>query len=211
MTRPVQQGITLAFGATPYPLTIKNPDGTTFGQKHHGTDFGCPEGTDVKAAEDGKVIFSGNAGTAGNMIQVQSPTGAWRYLHNSVLYTAVGQQIKAGTVISKSGNTGGYTTGPHLHVDLAINGKYVDPMLYINGAAIMVEGEAQNDLLFLTALGRHPGGNEVGRYIGKKYEDALRDLLKNSDRVNKVDPAIREAYNPNPEVKVLPPGKYKVN
>jgi len=54
-----------------------------------------------------------------------------RYAHNSKLLVSVGQQVKQGEVIAKSGNTG-RATGPHVHFEIIINGSAVNPLKYIN-------------------------------------------------------------------------------
>lgn len=56
---------------------------------------------------------------------------------------------------------------------------------------LMIENETQNNLVFLAAVGRHAQGNEKGRYIGKTFEYALNDMLKNSYRTGTIDVAIR--------------------
>lgn len=130
MIRPVINGITLKFGATPYPLAIRNPDGSWFGFKHHGTDFGSPTGTSVKAPHSGVVEFAGYAGSAGNMVIIRKGDYRTRLLHLSKILVTQGRTVTAGQRVGLSGNTG-FTFGAHLHWDLAYKGKYVNPMNYV--------------------------------------------------------------------------------
>ena len=122
-TKPVKGG---EYGATPYPLTIRNPDGTVFGNKHHGIDDPCLVGTLVFAPEAMKIEYAGTAGTAGIMVKGTISNRQWRFLHLSKVEVRSGQSVKQGQLIGRSGNTG-YSSGPHLHFDLAVNGKYVNP------------------------------------------------------------------------------------
>lgn len=139
------------FGAAPYPIAIKNPDGTDFssqyndGQYHHaGVDWAMRVGIPILATESGTVTLSGDNGTAGKEVRVQGATGIWRYLHNSELKVGIGAQVGEGQPIALSGNTG-YTTGPHLHLYLSRGGKYVDPVKYLgnSGGSMSPEDQAK--------------------------------------------------------------------
>lgn len=130
MRHPVPNKPGYPFGAIPYPLLIKNPDGTTFGWKHGGQDYPCDVGTPVVAPHAGTVIFAGSNGSAGNEVRIASGGMQTRLLHNSVIKARVGQVVNEGDVVSFSGNTG-FTTGPHVHWYLSINGKYVNPIEYV--------------------------------------------------------------------------------
>lgn len=130
MIRPVSNKITQKFGASPYPLAIRNPDGSWFGFKHHGTDFGSPIGTSVKAPHGGTVEFAGLAGTAGNMVIIRKGDYRTRLLHLSKILVTQGRTVTAGQKVGLSGNTG-FTFGAHLHWDLARRGVYVNPMDYV--------------------------------------------------------------------------------
>lgn len=119
--------ITSRFGIRVHPIlkVIRN---------HSGTDIACPMGTNIIAANDGIVISStySNAGY-GNMIMIDHGGGVVTlYGHGSELIAEVGQTVKKGDIIMKSGSTG-WSTGPHLHFEVRINGVAVDSLPYITG------------------------------------------------------------------------------
>lgn len=85
---------------------------------HPGIDLATPVGTQVKAANSGRVIFSGwNSFGYGNMIAIVHGPTITIYAHLSAFYTNCGQDVVAGQVIGASGNTGN-SSGPHLHFEI---------------------------------------------------------------------------------------------
>ena len=130
MQHPINVKPGYRFGATPYPLRIKNPDGTLFGWKHHGQDYPAKIGTKVVAPQSGKVVLAGRNGSAGNEVRIQSGSTVSRLLHLNQIVVKVGQTVKQGQQVGTSGNTG-FTTGPHLHWSVSKSGKYVDPIAQI--------------------------------------------------------------------------------
>lgn len=98
---------------------------------HNGLDIAAPYGTQIKAACDGKVTFSGDKGSYGNLIIVDCGNGVQIYYgHCSKLYAKVGDTVKAGDVIAAVGSTGN-STGNHLHFEIKVNGVSVNPQNYI--------------------------------------------------------------------------------
>ncbi len=98
---------------------------------HNGLDIAAPLGTQIKSACDGKVIFSGENGSYGNLIIVDGGNGVQIYYgHCSKLFAKVGDIVKAGDVIAAVGSTGN-STGNHLHFEIKINGVSVNPQNYI--------------------------------------------------------------------------------
>jgi murein DD-endopeptidase MepM/ murein hydrolase activator NlpD len=110
--------------------SITSRFGPRGGRLHQGVDIGVPVGTDVHAADGGRVAVRGWVGGYGNYICIQHTRSlSTCYGHNSRLGVRKGQSVRKGALISKSGNTGN-STGPHLHFETRIGGKAVDPMRY---------------------------------------------------------------------------------
>ena len=130
MIHPINKPTGFPFGAKPYPLRIINPDGTVFGWMHGGQDYPAPVGTQVVAPHKGTVVLARSNGSAGNEVRIANGGMVTRLLHLNNFVVKVGQAVAEGQPIGTSGNTG-FTTGPHLHWYLSINGKYVNPILYI--------------------------------------------------------------------------------
>ena len=98
---------------------------------HTGTDIACAFGTPIKAVADGTVIFSAYNGSYGNLIKIDHGNGVetW-YAHCNKLYKDVGEKVKAGDKIAEVGLTGN-TTGAHLHLEIRVNGKTINPQKYL--------------------------------------------------------------------------------
>ncbi len=100
---------------------------------HYGVDIVVPQNTPVKAVAPGRVIFAAWTPDDGNVIILMHPDNYLSvYKHNSRLLKKKGDQVAAGEVISRAGNTGERTTGPHLHFELWHNGHALDPEMYLN-------------------------------------------------------------------------------
>lgn len=98
---------------------------------HKGVDIATPTGTTIKASSGGTVTHAGWASGYGYLVTIKHPDGTeTRYGHLSKVLVSVGQSVKQGQTIAKSGNTG-VSTGPHLHFEMRINGVPVDPFKYV--------------------------------------------------------------------------------
>lgn len=98
---------------------------------HQGIDIAAPYGTQIKSAADGTVISAGVSGGYGNLVIVNHGNGVKTYYgHCSSITSHVGQKVKAGDVIAKVGSTGN-STGNHLHFEIRLNDKQVNPEGYI--------------------------------------------------------------------------------
>ena len=120
MTAPVKAPITSGFGPRGSPGGI----GST---NHKGIDYGVPIGTSVGAAMAGTVTQAGRAGGYGNAVYLDHGDGKQtRYAHLSSPSVGVGDTVKGGQEIGRSGNTGN-STGPHLHFETRQDGVAYDP------------------------------------------------------------------------------------
>jgi murein DD-endopeptidase MepM/ murein hydrolase activator NlpD len=110
---------------------ISSPYGTRGNTFHRGLDLAISQGTNIKAADGGKVIFSGYFGSYGYMIEIDHGGGyTTRYGHCSKLLVSKGDKVYQGQVIGLVGSTG-YSTGPHLHFEVMKYGKTMNPASWI--------------------------------------------------------------------------------
>jgi murein DD-endopeptidase MepM/ murein hydrolase activator NlpD len=107
----------------------------TNGKANDGINLAVPEGTPVKAAEDGVVAYSGNELKGyGNLILVRHSNGyVTAYAHASELMVKRGDTIKRGQIIAKSGQSG-EVGSPQLHFEIRKGSSPVDPLQFLNGA-----------------------------------------------------------------------------
>lgn len=99
---------------------------------HQGIDVGAPTGSNIIAAAGGTVVVSTYSYSAGNYVMINHGGGVYTvYMHASKLLCKVGDTVKQGQVIAKVGSTG-YSTGPHLHFGIRVNGTYVNPSKYVS-------------------------------------------------------------------------------
>lgn len=101
-------------------------------RKHFGIDVVAARDEVIKSVQDGTVIFSGWTVETGYVIGIQHPGNVISiYKHNSVLLKKEGNIVHAGETVAIIGETGELSTGPHLHLELWINGIPVNPKDYI--------------------------------------------------------------------------------
>jgi murein DD-endopeptidase MepM/ murein hydrolase activator NlpD len=106
--------------------------GIRWGRPHQGIDMAAPLGTPIRAAESGKVVYSGWKSGYGNFIAVDHGHGyLTHYAHCSRILVHSGQLVKKGQEIGKVGNTGN-STGPHLHFEVLANGVHRNPAKFFN-------------------------------------------------------------------------------
>ena len=126
--KPIGGRITSPFGWRTHPIF----NSRTF---HSGVDIGGPNYGNIVASNAGKVIYSGWYGGYGKVVIVDHGTVNGQptttlYAHMSTILVNNGQQVSKGQVIGKEGTTG-YSTGPHCHFEVRINGKPNNPLNYI--------------------------------------------------------------------------------
>lgn len=101
---------------------------------HNGTDFAGPHGTDIFATADGVVVHAGWQSGFGRLVKIRHAFGIETlYAHNTSLRVKKGQRVSRGDHIADMGSTG-RSTGTHLHYEVRVNGRPVNPMIYIKAA-----------------------------------------------------------------------------
>ncbi|MEA1786458.1 peptidoglycan DD-metalloendopeptidase family protein [Arenibacter sp. GZD96] len=102
-------------------------------KRHFAVDIVAPKDSPVKAVADGTVIFAEWTVETGYVIILDHKDGLLSvYKHNGSLNKSQGETVRAGEVLAAVGNTGEFTTGPHLHFELWSNGNHVNPLDYID-------------------------------------------------------------------------------
>ena len=124
----VALGITLS---TPVSGTVTSRFGTRGRSSHTGLDIATSTGTPIKAAAAGTVTYSGYKGSYGNMVIISHGDGIQTYYaHCNSLNVEAGEYVSAGQQISTVGSTGN-STGPHLHLEVRVNGVAQNPQNYL--------------------------------------------------------------------------------
>jgi murein DD-endopeptidase MepM/ murein hydrolase activator NlpD len=122
---PGYRAITSPYGMRYHPI-LKDR------RMHTGVDIGAPMGATIVAADSGTVIHAGTMGGYGQTLVIDHSNGiSTLYAHQSRFLVGNGASVEKGQAIGKVGSTG-WSTGPHLHFEVRINGSYTDPMPYIN-------------------------------------------------------------------------------
>ena len=114
---------------------------------HAGIDIGnAGYGAPVLAAADGVVVYAGIMSGYGNCVMISHGNNiVTLYGHGQTILTEVGKEVKQGEVIMAVGSTG-ISTGPHLHFEVRVEGKAVDPLPYLDGTVSKLKDEYSNDL-----------------------------------------------------------------
>jgi murein DD-endopeptidase MepM/ murein hydrolase activator NlpD len=106
---------------------------------HPGLDFGGPWGAEVRATAPGTVVFAGQKGGYGNLVEIDHGFGFHtRYGHLSAILVHVGTKIAKGTPVGKLGSTG-RSTGPHVHYEVFYADVVRDPSRYIEAGRHVFE------------------------------------------------------------------------
>ena len=115
---------------------VSSPYGLRWGGSdfHPGIDIANDYGTPIIAAASGTVTAAGwNSGGYGNMVDIDHGNGIWtRYGHAEAVAVSVGESVRKGQIIAYMGSTG-FSTGPHVHYEVHVNGEIVNPILYLGG------------------------------------------------------------------------------
>ncbi len=123
---PVYGTITSRFGGRKHPFTRQY-------NFHTGVDIATRRGTPIKATGKGVVVFSGWMNGYGKVVKLSHGYGIKTlYAHNDVNLVKVGDRVEKGQIIAKVGSTG-MSTGPHVHFEVEVNGKVVNPVTFVKG------------------------------------------------------------------------------
>jgi murein DD-endopeptidase MepM/ murein hydrolase activator NlpD len=110
---------------------VTSPFGWRWGRMHEGTDIGAGDGTPIRAAASGQVVYAGWMSGYGNLVAIDHGRGiSTAYGHQSSIAVGVGQVVSQGQTVGYVGCTG-HCFGPHLHFEVRINGSPVDPLGYL--------------------------------------------------------------------------------
>ncbi len=139
----VATGANIRYDKIELGITFINPVGgktsSRFGELssirssyHTGLDIANPIGTPIAAAASGTVIFSGWKSAYGQMVVIDHGNGVQTYYaHCNALYKSAGEYVNQGDIIGAVGMTGN-VTGPHLHIEVRVNGVAYNPIYYFN-------------------------------------------------------------------------------
>lgn len=97
---------------------------------HNGVDYGAPIGTPVRSVANGTVIMAQYSGGGGNVLKIRHNSTyqtAYKHLNGFAKGVRRGAKVRQGQIVAYTGNTG-LSTGPHLHYEFYVNGRYVDPL-----------------------------------------------------------------------------------
>ena len=130
----------MAAAQTPFAIPVRGSYrftsgfGRRWGKMHKGADFAGAPGTPIHSTADGTVVFAGKKTGYGNVVYIRHDFGIeTRYAHMSKIRVQQGQRVSRGDRIGDMGNTG-RSTGTHLHYEVRLDGKAVNPMTYIEAA-----------------------------------------------------------------------------
>ncbi len=128
-------------------------------QQHTGIDIAVAEGTEIHAVQDGRVVSAGENGGYGLCVVIADDKGYQSlYAHCSSISVSVGQEVKRDDVIAAVGSTGD-STGPHLHLEVMLNGEYLNPYYFVETGG------------YSSAAPGTPGGPEIPAYSGEPMGD----------------------------------------
>ena len=170
-TIPWISGVTSPYGYRGHSIT---------GEKnlHRGIDIAVPEGTPIKAAQDGRVVSAGYRGDYGLCVVLEDGKGYQsKYAHCAGIAVSAGQEVKRGDVIAAVGNTGS-RTGAHLQLEVLHYGEYLIPYFFVDSGGICYQpnGMAARQPQFSDYPGAAMGDGsfaamlaEAEKYLGNPY------------------------------------------
>jgi rare lipoprotein A len=184
--------ITSGYGMRIHPTTGKH-------KMHPAIDYGVPTGTPVLSPTAGRVSRVFNDRGGGLTVTVKSIDTAGRVLEQSFLHLSeslvkIGQQVRQGQVIAKSGNSGVYTTGAHLDYRVKVNGQFVNPLdFFKEKVTIGGQGGATDDGIPASAkrIQKKPASNNA------PWVKTIASMYGNGDGFHGKPTASGETFNKN--------------
>lgn len=191
---PNNTHISSYFGYRTHPVTGKK------GSFHNGIDIPAPNGTPIPSVGDGIVKDVGHNNISGHWIEIQHNNGiVTRYQHcNTKPKPLKGDKVKQGQIIAEVGKTG-RVTGNHLHFEVKVNGKQVDPMPYIKGG---IPGKgAKGDAIEKTLISKVEWDkkaiqNQQKSVVFKSNKKSDGDILKNAEKNYVEQTILRSVLDP---------------
>ena len=131
--------------ATPHGLPAEGRISSGFGMREHplfhvkklhtGVDISLSRGTPLHATADGVISFADRSAGSGNIVVIEHGHGySTVYAHNTQNLVRSGQTVKRGEIVAYSGSTG-FSTGPHVHYEVWVDGKSVNPAPFLKGGS----------------------------------------------------------------------------
>ena len=115
---------------------------------HAGMDIAGPTGQRIMASAAGRVTFAGRASGYGNLVKIDHGHGIeTRYGHLSAFNVKPGQLVERGQNIARMGSTG-RSTGPHLHFEVRLNGRAMNPRPFLEANAELLEAQDRIEARF---------------------------------------------------------------
>ena len=139
-----------------------------YSKMHRGIDFAAPTGTPILAAGSGVVEAAGRNGAYGKYVRIRhSGTYKTAYAHMSSIAVAPGERVAQGQVIGKVGSTG-RSTGPHLHYEILVNNRHVNPLtVRLPSGKIMPDEERPRFDRTITNINDELGARGIIRFAGE--------------------------------------------
>ncbi|MZP30751.1 peptidoglycan DD-metalloendopeptidase family protein [Heliobacterium undosum] len=129
------RGAVLSSLVSPLEGTVTSPYGPRRGAFHHGIDIAADKGETIRAAQRGRVVFTGWKAVYGRTVIIEHSFGvATLYAHSSKILVNEGDAVERGQPVAQVGATG-VATGPHLHFEVRLDSRAVNPAAYLRGAS----------------------------------------------------------------------------
>lgn len=197
-------------GQFPFPLANNTHISSKFGYRtnpvtgkpdfHNGIDIPAPNGTPIPSVGDGIVKDVGRNNLSGHYIEIQHDNGiVTRYQHcNTIPKPLKGERVKQGEIIANVGNTG-RGTGNHLHFEVKVNGKPVDPMPYIKGGTLGkgAKGDAvEKTLISKVEWDKKAIQNQQNSVVFKSNKKSDDEILKSAEKNYAEKSILRSVLDP---------------